>query len=282
MIFSNYHTHTKYCDGKNSVEEMVLSAIRAGLKSIGLSGHMSMPFPNDYTMNSQDLENYFQDIEDAKNKYSDQIQVYTGLEIDYHPYLDDISEESKSMLNRLDYFICSLHCVDFFGDSSEMGYYDGSYDNFERVLKELYQWESKKLVEDYYRRYARMAQKIKPDILGHLDLIKKHHHQHPFFDENEGWYRDLVMETLQQIKLSGSILEINTGKIHQFGMPGLYPSLWIIDEIIKLKIPITVNGDSHDIHHISDGYDTIARYLKLGGCRKIMVLEKGNWVEMSL
>lgn len=282
MIFSNYHTHTKYCDGKNTVEEMVLSAIRAGLKRIGLSGHMTLPFPNDWTIREEHLENYLQDITDAQKAYGDQIQIYTGLEIDYFPYLDDISEQSKSILHRLDYYICSLHCVDFFPNSSEMGYYDGDYDNFERVLEELYQRDPKRLVEDYYHRYARMAQKIKPDILGHLDLIKKHNHQYHFFDEESDWYRDLVMETLREIQRSGSILEINTGKIHQFGMAGLYPSLWIINEVINLKIPITVNGDSHDIDHICDGYNTVARYLKLNGCRKIMVFEKDQWIEMPL
>ncbi len=282
MIFSNYHTHTKYCDGKNSVEEMVLSALGAGLKSIGFSGHMTLPFPNDFTMRLENLEEYFQDIEAAKNQYGDQIQINTGLEVDYLPYLKDISDESKSFIKRTDYYICSLHCVDFFDHSSEMGYYDGDYSNFERVLKELYSGGVRQLIEDYYQRYGDMAQKIKPDILGHLDLIKKHNHQHPFFDENASWYRDLVMDTLRQIQLSGSILEINTGKIHQFGSKGIYPSYWMIDEILRLKIPITVNGDSHDAAHINDGYDCALNYLKRIGCSEIYIFEKGHWVQTPL
>ena len=28
MGYFNYHTHTRYCDGKNTPEEMVLEAIR--------------------------------------------------------------------------------------------------------------------------------------------------------------------------------------------------------------------------------------------------------------
>ena len=30
MMFSNYHTHTTYCDGADTPEELVLEAIRLG------------------------------------------------------------------------------------------------------------------------------------------------------------------------------------------------------------------------------------------------------------
>ena len=39
MMFSNYHTHTAYCDGADTPEELVLEAIRLGCPEIGFSGH---------------------------------------------------------------------------------------------------------------------------------------------------------------------------------------------------------------------------------------------------
>ena len=39
MAFFNYHTHTTYCDGKSTPEEIVLEAIRLGMDTIGFSGH---------------------------------------------------------------------------------------------------------------------------------------------------------------------------------------------------------------------------------------------------
>ena len=39
MTYSNYHTHTTYCDGADSPEELVLEAIRLGCPEIGFSGH---------------------------------------------------------------------------------------------------------------------------------------------------------------------------------------------------------------------------------------------------
>ena len=36
---ANYHTHTKYCDGKNTVAEMTKAAFDKGFTHLGFSGH---------------------------------------------------------------------------------------------------------------------------------------------------------------------------------------------------------------------------------------------------
>ena len=36
MRYSNFHTHTTFCDGKNTAEEMVRAAITAGCPALGL------------------------------------------------------------------------------------------------------------------------------------------------------------------------------------------------------------------------------------------------------
>ena len=39
MIKENFHTHTQFCDGKSTAEEMLLSAIDKGFSALGFSGH---------------------------------------------------------------------------------------------------------------------------------------------------------------------------------------------------------------------------------------------------
>lgn len=39
MELKNFHTHTTYCDGKNTAEEMILAAINQGFTALGFSGH---------------------------------------------------------------------------------------------------------------------------------------------------------------------------------------------------------------------------------------------------
>ena len=46
----NLHSHTTFCDGKNSAEEMVVSAIDHGFDVFGFSGHSYTPFDESYCM----------------------------------------------------------------------------------------------------------------------------------------------------------------------------------------------------------------------------------------
>ena len=41
---ANYHTHTVFCDGRNTPEELVQEAIRLGCPEIGFSGHSYTSF----------------------------------------------------------------------------------------------------------------------------------------------------------------------------------------------------------------------------------------------
>ena len=50
MKKTNYHIHTNYCDGENSIEEMVQMAIAKGFDNIGISSHAPLMYQNDWTM----------------------------------------------------------------------------------------------------------------------------------------------------------------------------------------------------------------------------------------
>mgnify|MGYP002727377248 CR=1 FL=1 len=44
MIFANYHTHTTFCDGRDTPEQLVQEALRLGCPAIGFSGHSIAPY----------------------------------------------------------------------------------------------------------------------------------------------------------------------------------------------------------------------------------------------
>ena len=39
MIFANYHTHTTFCDGRDTPEQLVQEALRLGCPARGFFGH---------------------------------------------------------------------------------------------------------------------------------------------------------------------------------------------------------------------------------------------------
>ena len=122
-MLANYHTHSTYCDGKNTLEEIVLYAIENGCPSIGFSGHGYTPFDLRYCM--KETEKYIEEVSRLKNKYNGKIEIYCGIEEDAFSYIkrDDY-----------DYIIGSSHYIYKNGE-----YYpiDSSYERFKKCL-ELY------------------------------------------------------------------------------------------------------------------------------------------------
>ena len=100
MIKSDFHTHTTYCDGENSIKEMIDYAVSNGMESIGFSGHSHTPFDESYCMSNADTEKYIKEVSVMKRKYSD-IEIYLGIERDR--FSDIINIE------RFDYVIGSVH-----------------------------------------------------------------------------------------------------------------------------------------------------------------------------
>ena len=60
-MIANFHTHSSFCDGKNTPEEIILAAIDKGFYAIGFSGHGYTEFDLRYCLkdtNGYILETY--------------------------------------------------------------------------------------------------------------------------------------------------------------------------------------------------------------------------------
>ena len=84
----NLHTHTTFCDGKNSAEEMVKAAIELGCEGIGFSGHSYIPGEDYWTMTEKGTGEYISEILRMKEKYSDKIEILLGIEYDILSNID--------------------------------------------------------------------------------------------------------------------------------------------------------------------------------------------------
>ncbi|WP_373484243.1 histidinol-phosphatase HisJ [Acetobacterium sp.] len=281
MLLANYHVHSDYCDGKNTLEEMVQAGIAAGLTSLGLSSHFPLPFTNNWTMKQEKLENYLDDIKNLKEKYASQIELYRGMEIDFFIDRQDISDLAKAVLPRLDYTIMSIHTLGkTTGD--DVSYIDESQRDFARGIEKYYQGDNQAFIYDYYRGIKNMVKTFEPDILGHIDLIKKYNQNNCFFDENDNWYQDTVRSCLDGIAETKTRMEINTGANMRVPGVGRYPSDWMISEMKKRHIPITIGGDSHCVEGIVYGYNQAEVYLEECGYHEYWILKKGRWEAQSL
>ena len=74
------HTHSSFCDGRNTVEEMVVSAIEQGFEVIGFSGHSYIPGEDYWTMKEKGTDDYKAEVKRVREKYGDKIEILLGLE----------------------------------------------------------------------------------------------------------------------------------------------------------------------------------------------------------
>jgi histidinol-phosphatase (PHP family) len=275
-VISNYHTHTTYCDGKNTIREIVEHALSLGMASIGFSSHAPLPFDRPWCMKRNRLPDYLGEIDQLKKELTG-IEIYKGLEIDYIPTV--ISPDQFS--SQLDYTIGSIHFVNSLPDGTPWEI-DSTLQVFETGLKEVYQGDIKSVIHDYFDLTRAMIVKSKPTIVGHMDKIKIHNSNNRFYDENEPWYKKEILETLQAIRLHGSIVEVNTRGLYMNKTKDPYPGEWILREIKKLNIPITLNSDAHHSKDLIARFDTTTKLLQEIGFKSRMVLRKSVWQESAL
>lgn len=275
MPWTNYHSHTNYCDGSSDPEDYISRAIDEKLVAYGFSAHAPMKLSIDWCVKDNQFDNYLSKIEKLKNNYYDKIQIYNGLEIDYIP---GISGRDKH-LNKdlvLDYFIGSIHFVEQFNDGMPWGI-DHNFEIFQHGLKEIFKNDIKAAVVRYYELTREMLITDQPDIVGHVDKIKMFNKEGKYFKESEKWYKDQVLKTLKIIKESGVIVEVNTRGFYHYNQTELYPSEWILELIKEWQIPLMINSDCHRPEEITGGIAHAANRLQKLGTNKIWSLIDGLW-----
>lgn len=202
------------------------------------------------------------------------------MEIDYIP---GVISPSDLQFKRyiLDYCIGSVHFVDRNQNNQQWGI-DASQAEFEIGLREIFHGDSQKAVREYYRLVCEMVQKSAPPIIGHLDIIKKFNDDEQYFSEQEQWYKEAVIETLNVIANSKCIVEVNTSGLKKSSSKQTYPAPWILRECLDRKIPICINADAHKPEQLMQGFPETITLLKDIGYTEHKVLGLNRWQEKPL
>lgn len=283
----NMHTHSTFCDGKNSVEEIIVAAIEKGFTTLGFSSHSLFPFAAGWHIPHDDFPEYEKTVREMAAKYADKIQIICGYEADYFPNVTKPAKEHYRWGNlNPDYLIGSVHYV-----VSDKGFYsvDNSIEKVQKNLIRLYgdgeNWSSvnaKKAVGDYFAAEREMLKKCDLDILGHADLIRLRNDKLHYFDENESWYKSEVKATAKAIAKSGVIVEINTGAIARGNMDSLYPSDYFLSLLHDMNVPICVNSDAHTIANLDAAYDRAYAAAKKIGYKELSYPVAGKIIHVDL
>jgi len=271
----NYHAHCHYCDGKYAPEAYLKEAIRQGFVAYGFSSHAPLPFENEWSMRLDQVQNYLDEIGELQQKYGASLQIYKGMEVDFIPHV--ISPQADFIQNlNLDYTIGSIHFVNSFSDG-RLWEIDGSYKTFQKGLHTIFDNDITAVIHRYFELTRQMLLEAQPDILGHLDKIKIQHPNRKFYEPSNVFYRKEVEKTLEVIKETGVIVEVNTRGVYKKWSIEPYPSYWILERLYQMDIPIMLNSDAHHPREIAEGFSETMKMLYEIGFRELQVLWDNEW-----
>ena len=265
MTKINLHTHSTFCDGKNTPEEMVLSALEKGFSVLGFSSHSMYPFSSDWHIPSNQHADYVKAIRELAVKYQDRIKILCGFECDYFPPLS-IPEKSHFGELKPDYLIGAVH---YLVHNNMQATVDAT-NKVREGLERLYKGDGKLCVHDYYQAQRDMLKQGNFEIWAHPDLVRKRNGLLHFFDETEEWYKDEVRETVKVAAKTGVIAEINTGAIARGAMDDVYPSSYFLSLLHDAGIPVCISSDCHNAADLDCAFDRAIQIAKKAGYKELV------------
>lgn len=283
----SYHVHTTFCDGSDSPETMVRSAIKQGMTDLGFSAHAMWPFSTQWHLNPGKYTEYCTEILRLKKKHAKNIQISLGFEADY---ISGLTSPNRSVYGQFnpDFLIGSIHYVPaptHYGSKTHKPApwcVDASANEVERGIQNAFGGDGKRAMSAYWGTIREMVEGGDFEILGHADLPRKRNGILRFFDENTSWYRHELKKTVRVIARHGKIMELNTGAIPRGIKDLLYPSSTLLTLAYKAGIPITINSDAHDSAHVLGAYDSAREAALRAGYRTVSILDPDGWKSVSL
>ena len=265
MSWDNYHTHNRYCDGKEELEDYIIKAKELNIKTLGISSHAPVPFDAWWTMPNEKLSEYLSELQVLKQKYNDKnFTLLSSLEVDFIPGIFGPANP-KIISANLDYILGSVHYTDIF-NSGNRWTIDSDGKEFKKGVKEIFSGNYLKAVSRYFMLQMEMIDTEPPHIIGHCDKIRKHNENSLYFDENSKTYLSLVYDLLKFCSEKGVIVEINT-KYLSYGF--LFPDNKHFKWMKENKIPLTINSDAHHPNNLTYGFKEVSEMIMAAGFSEV-------------
>lgn len=280
LIKFNIHTHSDYCDGNGKLLDFIELAQNLNFDTLGFSSHAPLLFNTNFSMNRDLIPKYVDEIRLLQEKFYN-IQLLAGMECDFIPTLSYPFSYLKDTFH-LDYLIGGIHLVKN-EEEEDLWFIDGPHQSeYDRGLKEVFQNDIKKGVTQYYHQMIEMIDTQKFVVLAHFDKIKMHNAGR-YFSEEDLWYKKLCFDVIDLLKDKDIIVEINTRGIYKKRCPDFYPSQFILEQLLKNNIKITISSDAHQPMELDLLLEDAANFAKEIGFKEVWKPAKNqNWCAVSL
>jgi histidinol-phosphatase (PHP family) len=269
MVWFSYHGgHTgSYCrHAKDGLRAVIERAIALGFTHYGLSEHCPRDerehlFPDEADLTPIDLSQmfhgYFAEARALQDEYAGRIALLVGFETERLPQGSYVARMQQLRTElRADYIVGSVHDLD--------GYFvDYKPEVTAEIAERCGGVEAMQL--RYFDALIELITALKPEVVGHLDLIRKFDGPNPHFSER---VYARIDDALEAARATGAVLDVNCGALRR-GLSPVYPLPRILKRAQHIGVGVTLGDDSHGIdsvgglldaslHAIADaGYDAV-------------------------
>jgi histidinol-phosphatase (PHP family) len=258
----DYHIHTALCGhATGEAREYVERAVLLGMTEMGFADHLplSMYEQPGYAMRRQDIDGYVRTVHDLAKEYAADIRILLGVEVDY---FDETVEADAALLQKypFDYTIGSVH---FVGAGFGFDHPDNRASFVRFGIDEVYRAS--------YEKVTKAASTGLFDIIGHLDLPKKHGHRP---QDPEG-VAAAAVAALAAIRRAGAAIELNTSGWRK-PVGEAYPAPSLLAQAAGLGIPLAFGSDAHQPEDVGSEFTRAAALARECGYSRALRLSSGT------
>lgn len=177
---------------------------------------------------------------DVQRRYASRIRLLWGMETDVVP-ADGFVARMHALAQRYSprYLVGSVHHVNDI-------LFDGSCANFDRAVTACGDVEALQLA--YFAHQAHLIETLKPMVVGHFDLIRKHAALIP-----SAPVETAVRENLARIADFGLLLELNGSPPRETPGAEPFPSRTLLRQARAMGVRICLGDDSHAPEQVGGG-----------------------------
>ena len=251
----DYHVHTRLCNhADGSMKAFVQQAIDIGFEEICFLDHLTITdSARPMTMDVAEVPLYFQSIQVLKRRFSDQISIKAGLEIEFHPKYTGLFQQIVDDF-AFDVIGSSIHQLDGIDIVSGSPTRGAAFADPNALQRRYLDYLEMMLAFDYF------------DILCHLDLPKK------FGTNSSSYFNDRLAAILADNAERQLTVEVNTSGLDHPAAEA-YPSAHILNMLKDAGIMLTVGSDAHRPAEIGRHFDLALRNMQTAGFTHLAVFQ---------
>lgn len=267
----------EFCEhAASTLREVLEAAVAFGYQTFGVSEHAprsedrfvySSEREKGYTLERlhSEFDAYTKALDTLAKEFEGRLVVLRGFEAEVVPTASYI-EEMLGLRKRygFDFMVGSVHYVDEIQ-------IDGDKADFDTAVERRGGIEP--FAVHYYDTVASMVAALRPDVVGHLDLIRRNAPPDAPLDTPE--IREAADRALAVIQEHNAVLDLNTAGYRK-GLGSPYPAPWLVERAHEMGVGFCFGDDSHGPAQVGEGVEQGREYLLENGVSEIVTLTRGS------